>query len=101
MRSRSHGCVRPGDKTLRLPPLGLRVPHVRPGVTAGPGVPPRPPSRRHVAERRGRTGPWVRGRGWALSMAVIALPYYRESNPAFADLARHVMDEVLIDLGLA
>jgi aminoglycoside phosphotransferase (APT) family kinase protein len=24
---------------------------------------------------------WLRGRGWALSQAVIALPYYRESNP--------------------
>jgi aminoglycoside phosphotransferase (APT) family kinase protein len=25
---------------------------------------------------------WVRGRGWALSVALIVLPYYRETNPA-------------------
>lgn len=28
---------------------------------------------------------WLRGRGWALSQAVIALPYYRETNPVMAD----------------
>ncbi len=38
---------------------------------------------------------WVRGRGWALSQGLIALPYYRETNPAFAALARHTIAEVL------
>lgn len=40
---------------------------------------------------------WARGRGWALSIALIALPYYRETNPGFADVARHLIDEVLTD----
>ncbi|MEE4591712.1 aminoglycoside phosphotransferase family protein [Streptomyces sp. DSM 41524] len=38
---------------------------------------------------------WARGRGWALSMALIQLPYYRETNPAMAANARHVIDQVL------
>lgn len=40
---------------------------------------------------------WVRGRGRALSMALIQLPYYRTTNPAMADNARHVIREVLDD----
>nr|WP_180990657.1 aminoglycoside phosphotransferase family protein [Streptomyces malaysiensis] len=38
---------------------------------------------------------WARGRGWALSMALIQLPYYRETNPSMAANARHVIDQVL------
>ena len=38
---------------------------------------------------------WARGRGWALSIALIQLPYYRETNPALAANARHVIAEVL------
>jgi aminoglycoside phosphotransferase (APT) family kinase protein len=40
---------------------------------------------------------WARGRGWALSLALIAIPYYRDTNPAFATTARHLLDEVLAD----
>ena len=40
---------------------------------------------------------WVRGRGWALSVALIALPYYRETNPVLASIARHTIEEVLAD----
>jgi aminoglycoside phosphotransferase (APT) family kinase protein len=40
---------------------------------------------------------WIRGRGWALSVALIALPYYRSTNPEFAALAMHMIDEVLAD----
>jgi aminoglycoside phosphotransferase (APT) family kinase protein len=40
---------------------------------------------------------WARGRGWALSMGLIALPYYAETNPEFAAVARHVIGEVLAD----
>jgi aminoglycoside phosphotransferase (APT) family kinase protein len=40
---------------------------------------------------------WARGRGWALSVALVALPYYRETNPGFAAVARHVLAEVLAD----
>lgn len=38
---------------------------------------------------------WGRGRGWALSVALIQLPYYRDTNPALAANARHVICEVL------
>jgi aminoglycoside phosphotransferase (APT) family kinase protein len=40
---------------------------------------------------------WARGRGWALSVGLIALPYYKDTNPEFADVARHLIREVLTD----
>jgi aminoglycoside phosphotransferase (APT) family kinase protein len=40
---------------------------------------------------------WARGRGWALSMGLIALPYYIETNPVLAATARHLILEVLAD----
>jgi aminoglycoside phosphotransferase (APT) family kinase protein len=40
---------------------------------------------------------WARGRGWALSIALIQLPYYRDTNPTLAGSARHVIREVLAD----
>lgn len=40
---------------------------------------------------------WARGRGWALSCAVMALPYYRETYPRFAEVARRTLREVLAD----
>jgi aminoglycoside phosphotransferase (APT) family kinase protein len=40
---------------------------------------------------------WARGRGWALSMALIQLPYYRDTNPAMAANARHVIGQVLAE----
>jgi aminoglycoside phosphotransferase (APT) family kinase protein len=42
---------------------------------------------------------WMRGRGWALSCALIALPYYWETNPTFASYARRTLAEVLGDHG--
>jgi aminoglycoside phosphotransferase (APT) family kinase protein len=36
-----------------------------------------------------------RGRGWALSNALIALPYYKDTNPVLANNARHVIQEVI------
>jgi len=42
---------------------------------------------------------WMRGRGWALSCALIALPYYWETNPPFAAHARRTLAEVLADPG--
>lgn len=42
---------------------------------------------------------WTRGRAWALSIGLIALPYYKESNPEFAAVARRMIDEVLLDHG--
>ena len=38
---------------------------------------------------------WTRGRGWALSMAVGQLPYYRNTNPIISANARHVIREIL------
>lgn len=38
---------------------------------------------------------WARGRGWALSIAVAELTYYRETNPVMAGTARHVIGELL------
>ena len=40
---------------------------------------------------------WARGRGWALSMGLIALPYYHETNPVLANIARRGIDEVLME----
>jgi aminoglycoside phosphotransferase (APT) family kinase protein len=40
---------------------------------------------------------WARGRGWALAMGVVGLPYYRTSNIEFALLARRLIGEVLAD----
>jgi aminoglycoside phosphotransferase (APT) family kinase protein len=42
---------------------------------------------------------WARGRGWALSIALIQLPYYRHTNPVLAANARHVIGEILADHG--
>ncbi|WED44349.1 aminoglycoside phosphotransferase family protein [Legionella cardiaca] len=38
---------------------------------------------------------WERGRGWALSIALIMLPYYKISNPVLASLARRMIEHVL------
>jgi aminoglycoside phosphotransferase (APT) family kinase protein len=40
---------------------------------------------------------WARGRGWALSIALVALPYYKDTNPGFAATARHLIEEVLAE----
>jgi aminoglycoside phosphotransferase (APT) family kinase protein len=42
---------------------------------------------------------WERGRGWALSSALIALPYYMETNPVMVRNAWHALGEVLTDSG--
>jgi aminoglycoside phosphotransferase (APT) family kinase protein len=40
---------------------------------------------------------WRRGRGWALSMAAIQLPYYRTTNPIISGNARYVISEILAE----
>jgi aminoglycoside phosphotransferase (APT) family kinase protein len=40
---------------------------------------------------------WARGRGWALSVGLIALPYYERTNPVFAGTARRAIVEALAD----
>ena len=37
---------------------------------------------------------WARARRWALSVGLIALPYYKSRNPVFAGVARHLIDDV-------
>ncbi|WP_412027078.1 aminoglycoside phosphotransferase family protein [Deinococcus yunweiensis] len=41
---------------------------------------------------------WARGRGWALSVSVIAWPYYRHSNPELAAVCRRTIEAVLAEL---
>jgi len=43
---------------------------------------------------------WDRGRGWALTVALLQLPYYKDTNPPLAASSRHVIREVLAELGL-
>ena len=38
---------------------------------------------------------WDRGRGWALSFGLIALPYYQTTNPVLAVIARRAINEAL------
>jgi len=38
---------------------------------------------------------WARGRGWALSVALIALPYYLHTNPAITASSWFVLEQVL------
>lgn len=40
---------------------------------------------------------WQRGLGWALSNALIALPYYKDTNPVLAGSARHVLQQLIED----
>ncbi len=44
---------------------------------------------------------WQRGRGWAFSMALIQLPYYKDTNPVMAANARFVIGEVLADCAMS
>jgi aminoglycoside phosphotransferase (APT) family kinase protein len=44
---------------------------------------------------------WSRGRGWALSVGLIALPYYQTTNPVLAAISEYTIDEVLSDFELA
>lgn len=40
---------------------------------------------------------WIRGSGWALSIGLIALPYYLHTNPVLVNIARRLIHEVLTD----
>ncbi|MFE4217152.1 aminoglycoside phosphotransferase family protein [Streptomyces sp. NPDC056844] len=42
---------------------------------------------------------WERARGWALSIALMELSYYRTSNPVMAGTARRVIGEVVRERG--
>ncbi|MFJ4966619.1 aminoglycoside phosphotransferase family protein [Streptomyces sp. NPDC088729] len=40
---------------------------------------------------------WARGRGWALSIALLELAHYRETNPVMAGIAHHVLTEIIAE----
>lgn len=43
-------------------------------------------------------GTWNRARGFALHQAALIIPYYAETNPGFAALAKRTVEEVLADV---
>jgi aminoglycoside phosphotransferase (APT) family kinase protein len=53
--------------------------------------------RRFRAELHVDDATWRRGRGWALLQAVMALPYYWETNPGIVRQASHALEQVLAD----
>jgi aminoglycoside phosphotransferase (APT) family kinase protein len=52
---------------------------------------------RYRAELHVDGASWLRGRGWALYQAVLALPYYRHTNPGMIRQASHALAQVLAD----
>lgn len=42
-------------------------------------------------------GTWERGRGWALHIALLIIPYYPQTNPEFVAMASRMVDEILGD----
>tara|TARA_R110002050_G_scaffold118195_4_gene235498 strand:- start:13881 stop:14768 length:888 start_codon:yes stop_codon:yes gene_type:complete len=38
---------------------------------------------------------WTRGRGWALSIALIIIPYYTQTNPKLVSIAKNMIDQIL------
>jgi aminoglycoside phosphotransferase (APT) family kinase protein len=43
-------------------------------------------------------GTWSRARGFALHQAAMIIPYYTETNPRFAAMAKRTVEEVLADI---
>lgn len=39
---------------------------------------------------------WQRGKGWALSIALIILPYYKNTNPILTSVARRIIKQLLV-----
>ena len=52
---------------------------------------------RYRAELQVDDASWLRGRGWALCQAVVALPYYWDTNPGMVRQASHALAQVLAD----
>jgi aminoglycoside phosphotransferase (APT) family kinase protein len=40
---------------------------------------------------------WARGRGWTLTIGVVALAYYQVTNPVLAEISRYSIEQVLSD----
>jgi aminoglycoside phosphotransferase (APT) family kinase protein len=43
---------------------------------------------------------WLRGRGLALSVALLQVPYYRETNPELAGNGLHIIEQVLAETNI-
>lgn len=55
-------------------------------------------SRRRLREElQADDASWLRGRGWALRQAVMALPYYWDTNPGMVRQASRALAQVLGD----
>ncbi|PYI68514.1 phosphotransferase [Arthrobacter livingstonensis] len=50
------------------------------------------------AELKADDGTWARGRAWALSIGLVALPYYLESNRALAAVSWYQIGQVLVEI---
>jgi aminoglycoside phosphotransferase (APT) family kinase protein len=38
---------------------------------------------------------WARGSGWALTVGIVGIPYYKVTNPPFAAMGKHMVEQVL------
>jgi aminoglycoside phosphotransferase (APT) family kinase protein len=77
------GCLNVGDPACDLQPAW--------NVFAGTS------RARYRAELDVDDASWLRGRGWALFQAVVALPYYWDTNPGMIRQASHALAQVLAD----
>jgi aminoglycoside phosphotransferase (APT) family kinase protein len=77
------GCLNVGDPACDLQPAW--------NVFAGGS------RTRYRAELQADDASWLRGRGWALFQAVVALPYYWDTNPGMIRQASNALAQVLAD----
>jgi aminoglycoside phosphotransferase (APT) family kinase protein len=77
------GCLNVGDPACDLQPAW--------NVFAGDS------RARYRAELQADDASWLRGRGWTLYQAVMALPYYWDTNPGMIRQASHALAQVLAD----
>jgi aminoglycoside phosphotransferase (APT) family kinase protein len=77
------GCLNVGDPACDLQPAW--------NVFAGES------RARYRAELQVDDASWLRGRGWALFQAVVALPYYWDTNPGMIRQASHALAQILAD----
>ncbi len=75
------GCLNVGDPACDLQPAW--------NVFAGDS------RTRYRAELQADDASWLRGRGWALFQAVVALPYYWDTNPGMIRQASNALVQVL------
>ncbi|MFD6280876.1 aminoglycoside phosphotransferase family protein [Streptomyces sp. NPDC060209] len=101
-----HGDLQPGNVLVSGGRLGAVIDFGCMGVAdpavdliAGWYLLPAGPRRNFRTRVGADTAEWTRARGWALSVALMELSYYRTSNPVMAATARHVIGEILKEAG--